>query len=162
MSIDGRQLRNALGHFATGVCIVTASTESGPIGLTINSFASVSLDPPLVLWSLDRASDRAEAFHIAEQFAINVLPEEMKDLSNRLAQKGAHAIPDELLEKEPHGVPVISGALARFVCRVETRHDGGDHVIFIGRVEEFTHVHEGRPLLYYRGAYRSLADVAGA
>jgi flavin reductase (DIM6/NTAB) family NADH-FMN oxidoreductase RutF len=158
MSIDGRQLRNALGHFATGVCIVTAATESGPIGLTINSFASVSLDPPLVLWSLDRASDRAEAFHIIDRFAINVLPEDMKELSTRLATKGAHAVPDDVLVKEPHGVPVIAGALARFVCRIETRHDGGDHVIVVGRVEEFTHVHEGRPLVYYRGAYRALAE----
>lgn len=162
MSIDGRQLRNALGHFATGVCVVTAATDNGPIGLTINSFASVSLDPPLVLWSLDRASDRAEAFHIAERFAINVLPEELKDLSSRLAKKGAHAIPEELLEREPHGIPVIAGALARFVCKVAQRHDGGDHVIFVGLVEEFTHAHEGRPLLFYRGAYRSLADQQGA
>jgi len=158
MSIDGRQLRNALGHFATGVCVVTAATESGPIGLTVNSFASVSLDPPLVLWSLDRASDRAEAFHIVDRFAINVLPEGMKDLSKRLAAKGAHAVPGDVLENEPHGVPVIAGALARFVCRVETRHDGGDHVIMVGRVEEFTHAHEGSPLVYYRGAYRTLAE----
>lgn len=162
MSIDGRQLRNALGHFATGVCVVTAATESGPIGLTINSFASVSLDPPLILWSLDRASDRAEAFHIAERFAINVLPAEMRDLATQLAQKGAHAISPDLLEDEPHGIPVISGALARFVCKVEQRHDGGDHVIFVGLVEEFTHAHEGRPLLYYRGAYRALAEMTGA
>ncbi|MFT3808670.1 MAG: flavin reductase family protein [Micropepsaceae bacterium] len=80
-------------------------------------------------------------------------------LSTQLAKKGAHAVPEEALENEAHGVPVISGALARFVCRVETRHDGGDHVIFVGRVEEFTHAHEGRPLLYYRGAYRALADI---
>ncbi len=159
MSIDGRQLRNALGHFATGVCVVTAATETGPIGLTINSFASVSLDPPLILWSLDRASDRAEAFHIVDRFAVNVLPAEMQELSSRLAKKGAHAVPEEALENEAHGVPVISGALARFVCRVETRHDGGDHVIMVGRVEEFTHAHEGRPLLFYRGAYRSLAEI---
>ncbi len=162
MTIDGRQLRNALGHFATGVCVVTAATETGPIGLTINSFASVSLNPPLVLWSLDRASDRAEAFHIAERFAINVLPEELKDLASSLAKKGAHAIPEGMLENEPHGIPVISGALARFVCKVEQRYDGGDHVIFVGLVEEFTHVHEGRPLLFHRGAFRSLADLKEA
>ncbi len=158
MSIDGRQFRNALGHFATGVCVVTAATDGGPVGLTINSFASVSLDPPLVLWSLDRASDRAEAFHIVDRFAINVLPEELRELSVQLAKKGAHAVPDDALEPEEHGIPVLSGALARFVCTVEARYDGGDHVIMVGRVDSFTHVHEGRPLLYYRGAYRTLAD----
>lgn len=159
MTIDARHFRNALGHFATGVCVVTAATDDGPVGLTINSFASVSLDPPLVLWSLDRASDRAEAFHIVDRFAINVLPQELQYLSTQLAKKGAHAVPADALEEVSHGVPVISGALARFVCRVETRYDAGDHVIFIGRVDEFTHAHEGRPLIYYRGAYRALADV---
>ena len=79
-----------------------------------------------------------------------------------LAKKGAHAIPEGMLENEPHGIPVISGALARFVCKVEQRYDGGDHVIFVGLVEEFTHVHEGRPLLFHRGAFRSLADLKEA
>ena len=98
MTTDIRKLRDALGCFTTGVCVVTAMTDTGPIGLTINSFASVSLDPPLVLWSLDRASDRAEAFHIVDRFAINVLSEEMQAISARLAKKGAHAVPAEALD----------------------------------------------------------------
>jgi flavin reductase (DIM6/NTAB) family NADH-FMN oxidoreductase RutF len=138
---------------------VTAATETGPIGLTINSFASVSLDPPLILWSLDRASDRAEAFHIVDRFAINILSEEMQDLSARLAKKGAHAVPAEALDPGPGEVPVLHGALAQFICTVENRHDGGDHVIFVGRVVQFRHVNELNPLIYYRGKYRSLAEL---
>lgn len=159
MSIDQRQFRNALGCFATGVCIVTADTETGPIGLTINSFASVSLDPPLILWSLDRASDRAAAFHVCDRFAVNVLRDDMKEISSHLAKKGIHAVPEHALSEGPEGVPVIHDALAQFVCVVENRFDGGDHVIFVGRVNHF-HSGEGSPLLYYRGGYRALAGVA--
>ena len=159
MTTDVRKLRDALGCFTTGVCVVTAMTDTGPIGLTINSFASVSLDPPLVLWSLDRASDRAEAFHIVDRFAINVLSEEMQAISASLAKKGAHSVPVEALDPGPHEVPILHGALAQFICSVETRHDGGDHVIFVGRVTEFRHADGPKPLIYYRGKYRSLAEV---
>lgn len=158
MSSDIRLFRNALGCFGTGVCVVTAQTPSGPIGLTINSFASVSLDPQLILWSLDRASDRMEAFHIVDQFAVNVLMEKHKDLAARLAKKGAHAIPEDALDPGPHHVPIIHGALAHFICKVQSRHDGGDHVIFIGRVETFHYEEKGQPLLYYRGGFRTLED----
>ena len=154
-----RLFRNALGCFATGVCVITAKTDNGVVGLTVNSFASVSLDPPLVLWSLDRASDRAEAFHIADYFAVNVLGEEQKELSATLAKKGAHAVPDDLLDPGPHHVPIIHGALAQFICSVEARYDGGDHVIFIGRVQQFHHRDDGTPLVYYRGGYKSLGDA---
>lgn len=159
MSVDHRVFRNALGCFGTGVCIITADTDTGPIGLTVNSFASVSLDPPLILWSLDRASDRLEAFHIVDRFAVNVLGTGQQELATRLAQKGAHAVPEAALGSRPHGVPVIRDAIAHFVCRVEMRQDGGDHIIFIGRVEYFEHTEDGRPLLYYRGRYRDLAEV---
>ena len=159
MTTEIRRLRDALGCFTTGVCVVTAATDTGVIGLTINSFASVSLDPPLVLWSLDRASDRAEAFHIVDRFAINVLSSEMQEISSALAKKGAHAVPPEALDPGPHEVPILHGALAQFICTVENRHDGGDHVIFVGRVTEFRQNDGAGPLIYYRGKYRSLAEV---
>lgn len=155
-TVDSRHFRNALGCFGTGVCVITANTARGPVGLTVNSFASVSLDPPLILWSLDRASDRSEAFHVCDRFAVNVLRDEHRDLATMLAKKGAHDVPPEALEEGPAGVPVVKHALAQFVCRVDQRHDGGDHVIFIGHVEHFGHMEEGRPLIYYRGKYRSL------
>lgn len=158
MSFDVRQFRNALGSFTTGVCVVTAETATGPIGLTINSFASVSLHPPLILWSLDRASDRMDAFQIVDRFAINVLKDEHQELSAQLARKGGHSVPVEALDPGPSHVPVLHGALAQFVCSVETRHDAGDHIIFIGRVETFSYAEDGAPLIYYRGAYRALAE----
>lgn len=159
MSADQRIFRNALGCFGTGVCIITAETPTGPIGLTVNSFASVSLDPPLILWSLDRASDRMEAFHITDRFAVNVLRAGQHDIASQLAKKGAHAIPDGAFDHEPGGLPWIKGALAHFACKVEVRHDGGDHVIFVGRVEHFGHIEDGEPLLYYRGKFRALAEA---
>lgn len=159
MSNEERLFRNALGCFGTGVCVVTAATSSGPIGLTINSFASVSLDPPLILWSLDRASDRMEAFQIVDQFAVNILKDSQKELASRLAKKGAHAVPEDSLDPGPYDVPIIHDALAHFICKVEARHDGGDHVIFIGRVEKFHYEDQGRPLLYYRGGFRTLEEA---
>ncbi len=159
MTLDAREFRNALGCFTTGVCVITAATPTGPIGLTINSFASVSLDPPLILWSLDRKSDRADALQIVDYFAVNILTEAMQETSQILAKKGAHAVPLHMLDPGPHAVPLLHGALAQFICAVETRHDAGDHIIFIGRVERFQHMDEGNPLIYYRGQYRSLAEA---
>ena len=159
MTDETRRLRNALGCFTTGVCVVTAATERGPVGLTINSFASVSLEPPLVLWSLDRASDRADVFQSVERFAINVLSEDMRELSSKLARKGAYGVPEEALDGQAGDVPVLDGTLARFVCTVEARHDGGDHVIVVGRVVSFAYAERGHPLIYYRGHYRALAEV---
>ncbi len=158
MDDRARALRNALGCFATGVCVVTTEGQGGPIGLTINSFASVSLDPPLVLWSLDRGSDTMPDFDAAERFCINVLPDDMKAESQRLSRKGDHRLsPDELVAGT--GYRVLRRALAHFACDVEARHDGGDHVIFVGRVRDFAYRDHGHPLLYYRGRYRGLAPM---
>jgi flavin reductase (DIM6/NTAB) family NADH-FMN oxidoreductase RutF len=160
MSQDSRAFRDALGHFATGVAVVTARDPSGvPLGLTINSFASVSLDPPLVLWSLDRASDRFEAFMKAEYFGVNILGGESQALSHRLSRKGDSCLDGETLSEGPHGVPMLECAIAHFECRVEQRHDGGDHVIFVGRVLDCGHSGHGAPLVYYRGRYRALGEA---
>lgn len=162
MSLDSRALRDALGQFATGVAVVTARTPAGEtVGLTINSFASVSLDPPLILWSLDRSSDRFEAFMQADQFAVNVLSDECLTLSQRLSRKGERHLHGEPLRAGAHDLPLIERALAHFECRVEARHEGGDHVIFVGRVLSFSHNDRRRPLLYYRGRYRALSDGEG-
>jgi flavin reductase (DIM6/NTAB) family NADH-FMN oxidoreductase RutF len=159
MSETSRRFRDALGHFATGVAIVTARGADGaPLGLTVNSFASVSLDPPLVLWSLDRASDRFKAFMRAEYFAVNILGNANRALSQRLARKGEGGLDGEPLREGAHGVPMIESAIANFACRIEHRHDGGDHVIFVGRVLDFAHKAHGNPLVYYRGRYRALDE----
>ncbi len=160
MSQDSRAFRDALGHFATGVAVVTVRDPSGaPLGLTINSFASVSLNPPLVLWSLDRASDRFEAFMKAEYFGVNILGGESQALSHRLSRKGDSCLDGETLRRGPHGVPMLECAIAHFECRVEQRHDGGDHVIFVGRVLDCGHSGHGAPLVYYRGRYRALGEA---
>lgn len=159
MSEHLRSFRDALGHFATGVAIITIKGADGaPIGLTVNSFASVSLDPPLVLWSLDRMSDRFDAFMRAEHYAVNILGDANQALSHRLSRKGEFTLDGEPLRTGAYGVPVLSCAIASFECRIEQRHEGGDHIIFVGRVLDYAHTSHGRPLVYYRGRYRVLAD----
>ena len=159
MSEHLRNFRDALGHFATGVAIITTKGPNGaPIGLTVNSFASVSLDPPLVLWSLDRTSDRFTAFMQAEHYAVNILGDANQTLSHRLSRKGEFTLEGEPVRTGPHGAPMLTCAIASFECRIEHRYEGGDHVIFVGRVLDFSHPSHGRPLVYYRGRYRVLAD----
>jgi len=160
MKQDSRGFRDALGHFATGVAVITTKgPEGAPLGLTVNSFASVSLDPPLVLWSLDRTSDRFEAFMKAEHFGVNILGGESQAVSHRLSRKGEFSLEGETLREGPHGVPMLECAIAHFECRVEQRHGGGDHVIFVGRVLDCGHRAHGAPLVYYRGRYRALGDA---
>jgi flavin reductase (DIM6/NTAB) family NADH-FMN oxidoreductase RutF len=160
MTQDARQFRNALGCFTTGVCIVTAAgRDCGAIGLTINSFASVSLDPPLILWSLDRSSDTLSVFAEVSHFCINVLSDDAAGLSTRLSVKGNHGLRDEVASIGTGGVPILKNALAHFECEVTARHDGGDHIIFVGRVVQFDYDERGRPLVYYRGRYRGLAPL---
>lgn len=161
MSDRSRDFRNALGCFATGVAIVTVKGPLGPIGLTINSFASVSLDPPLVLWSLGRGSDRFQLFSQVSHFGVTILDDTGQKLSTRLSRKGSGDISTETVREGQGGVPVLAHAMAHFECRTETRHDAGDHVILIGRVLDFAHRSHGRPLVYYRGRYRGLAATEG-
>jgi flavin reductase (DIM6/NTAB) family NADH-FMN oxidoreductase RutF len=150
--------RQALGCFATGVTLVTTIDREGqPIAVTVNSFSSVSLEPPLVLFSLARTATRFADFEAAGRFAINVLTAEQRQLSDRFARSG-----QDLLDGVPHrlgahGCPLIEGALATFECRTEARHDGGDHDIFVGAVDAITNAEADEPLLYYCGRYRAVA-----
>ncbi|ABS64495.1 flavin reductase domain protein FMN-binding [Parvibaculum lavamentivorans DS-1] len=157
---DIRKFRNALGWFATGVAVITTRVKGGePFGITVNSFSSVSLDPPLVLWCLDKKSDTLAAFEQATHFTVNVLREEHQDLSARLARKGDHSLAGMDVREGESGSPALAEALAHFECEIEARHDAGDHVIMVGRVVKFDYVEEGRPLLYHRGAYQMLPPV---
>jgi len=159
MSDKSREFRNALGCFATGVTVVTARRPDGtPIGITANSFSSVSLDPPLVLWCIDKTSDTFADFEAAEQFAINVLSAEDMNVSNEMARSGRSALDEHIQGTgEVTGLPVVETALATFECDVEHRHAGGDHVILVGRVLNFTASTDGDPLLYFRGKYATAA-----
>ncbi|MBX3491984.1 MAG: flavin reductase family protein [Parvibaculum sp.] len=157
---DARRFRNALGWFTTGVAVVTTRVGGGePIGITVNSFSSVSLDPPLVLWCLDKKSDTLEAFETATHFTVNVLREEHQEISSRLSRKGDHSLAGLAVVARESGCPALRDALAHFECEIEARHDAGDHVIMIGRVLNFDHAEDGRPLLYHRGGYQMLPPL---
>jgi len=158
--MDGKVFRQALGEFATGVAVITAEGPDGePIGMTMSSFNSVSIDPPLVLFSVDRRAHSLPAMERAKGFAVNVLAREQEDISNRFAR----ALSDKWAEvKRTIGhaqAPLITGALAHFECEPYARHDGGDHVIFVARVLRHA-VRAGAPapLVFFRGRYRDLVD----
>ena len=148
---ETRAFRNALGSFATGVTIVTCNSENGPLGITANSFASVSMDPPLVLWSPARASRRFAAFETAEHFAIHVLNETQQHFCTTFASEGGNFadLPWAPCDK---GVPLIDGCLSRFECTRHAIHDGGDHAIIVGRVTSVTTC-EGMPLVFSKGSF---------
>ncbi len=151
---DARLFRDALGRFATGVAVVTAREEGGgaSVGITVNSFASVSLDPPLVLWSAARASARHRHFVSAAAFAIHVLRADQIDLAKRFSGSGAGF--DGLdLRFNAADVPLIDPVLARFECVTEARHEGGDHTIIIGRVTRFSLSPGQAPLCFFAGGF---------
>lgn len=155
---DPRELRNALGAFATGVCIITTRRADGKReGLTCNSFASVSLNPPMVLWSLARTAVSAPAFRDAEFFAVNVLAADQRELSTHFARSAEDkfAAYGETFTVGLGGVPLLEGACARFECRNQFQNYGGDHIVFIGIVERFA-AFERAPLLFHRGKYGGL------
>ncbi|MDR2261650.1 MAG: flavin reductase family protein [Azoarcus sp.] len=154
---SGREFRSALGRYATGIAVVTLRTPAGELlGLTVNSFNSVSLAPPLVVWSLSSASSSMAAFEASEYYAINVLAAGQQDLSQRFASRGEERFGGLALDEGLGGAPLLPGCCARFECRNATRHTGGDHVVFIGEVERFDY-REDEPLIYFGGAYRRLA-----
>lgn len=157
MSLDGRELRNALGRFATGVTIVTAVAEDQrPMGMTANSFSSVSLDPPLVLWSLQTTSDVYDVFAGPKYFNINILSTEQQAQSNQYAKKTQHELMSSDFRPGKYGAPVIRNALVTFECELETTHPGGDHLIIVGRVLDMHERPSGEPLLFYAGRYQEL------
>lgn len=146
---DPRLLRNAFGRFATGVTVVTTGTVEGPIAITANSFSSVSLDPPLVLWSIGRHSRRFDAFANSSHYAIHVLADHQADLCWRFSKSGSDFSNLDLSWNE-HGVPLLPQALARFECSVADRFAAGDHMILLGRVLDLE-TQEGAPLLFAGG-----------
>jgi flavin reductase (DIM6/NTAB) family NADH-FMN oxidoreductase RutF len=152
-SFDARDLRNALGTFATGVAIITTCDAAGRLrGLTGNSFSSVSLDPPLVLWSLSCAAPSLPAFREATHFGVNVLGQEHRELSRRFAGAQPDKFDGVPFTLGQYGVPLLDGAAAHFECRIVDRYYGGDHEIFLGRVERYAY--ERKPtLLFCHGAY---------
>ena len=152
-AFDATQFRQALGAFATGVTIVTTRDAAGnDIGLTANSFNSVSLNPPLVLWSLSRKARSHAAFIESEYFAVHILAADQEALSARFATAGADKFESLTFARGAGGVPLLESCAARFVCRRAYRYEGGDHEIFVGEVVAFEHFPKS-PLIFQRGRY---------
>lgn len=152
-----RDFRRALGSFATGITVITAVGRDGqPLGMTISSFNSVSLDPPLILWSLSLASPSLEAFRSASHYAVNVLSADQEDLSNRFASRSGNRFADVATRPGLAGVPLIEGCCAWFECTQHAHYAGGDHLIFVGYVEQFEQDANVAPLIFHGGNYRRL------
>jgi flavin reductase (DIM6/NTAB) family NADH-FMN oxidoreductase RutF len=149
-----RPFRDALGRFATGVAVITTEAPTGPMGFTANSFASLSMDPPLVLWSPARSSQRFPVYAAAETFAIHILAETQMDWATRFVRGGA-GFDGLTMARNDEGVPVLPGALARFDCTRHAEFDGGDHLIIVGRVLRCA-VTDGTPLVFARGRYGTI------
>ncbi|SOC06722.1 flavin reductase family protein [Rhodobacter maris] len=157
-----RLLRDALGRFATGVTVITAREQGSgdPIGITVNSFASVSLDPALVLWSAARSSMRHRHFAAAPAFAIHVLGAGQTDLAKRFSTSSGPGFEGLEARLNAQAVPLLEGCLARFECETEATHEGGDHTIIIGRVARFTLAHQGAPLCFFAGRFGGFTPSA--
>lgn len=158
---DVRDLRAALGGFATGVAIVTTCAENGDwVGLTINSFGSVSLEPPLVLWSLDLKSPSLPWFEKATHYAVNVLAAEQEELSNRFASRVADKFAGLDCIEGLAGVPLLPGCLSWFECALDATYPAGDHLILLGHIDRYAHDKTRRPsdaLVFQGGGYRRIA-----
>lgn len=157
VDLEPRALRNLFGTYPTGVAIVTTrSAEGRSVGLTINSFASLSLDPPLILWSLVNHSPNLEVFRDCSHFAVNILSSEHEELARRFASP---AVPDKFAEvavhETPEGLPVIEGAVATLVCAHDHSRHAGDHLLMIGRVVR-TDSQAGTPLVFHAGRFTAL------
>jgi flavin reductase (DIM6/NTAB) family NADH-FMN oxidoreductase RutF len=151
--IDPRDFRNALGTYATGVTIITAAGSDGkPVGITCNSFASVSLNPPLVLWSLVLYSSSLSVFQNASHFAVHVLGASQQALANKFAKSSDDKFVGVDWKPGLGGAPLLAESVAIFQCRAANRYYGGDHVIFLGAVEAYSY-NPNEPLLFARGSY---------
>lgn len=154
--IEPAGFRRLLGHFVTGVTVVSTTDPSGrPVGMTVSSLASVSLAPPLLLICIDQAATVHDTLVDAAHFAVNVLREGQVDLARRFAESGNGRADDAAWRPSAGGAPILDGVLAWIRCERTAVHPGGDHSIIVGRVLEGAHT-EGTPLLHYRGGYRTL------
>ncbi|MDB5970354.1 MAG: hypothetical protein JWQ90_2804 [Hydrocarboniphaga sp.] len=152
-NIDAKLFRQALGAFTTGVTIVTTVDEAGnDVGVTANSFNSVSLDPPMVLWSIGRSSTNINTFIAARHFAVHVLASDQDTLASQFSKRGVDRFAGLQLERGPGGIPLLDGCTARFQCRMAFQYEGGDHLILVGEVLEFDH-YEREPLVFKGGRY---------
>ena len=152
-TINAARYRQVLGHFATGVTVVTTATDGQPAGLAVNSFTSVSLAPPLVAFCVARTSSTWPRIQAVGAFCVNILSEDQEDLCRVFATSGADKFRGVGWRPAESGAPILGGALAWIDCSIESEHPAGDHLIVVGRVRELGVAREGRPLVFYRGGY---------
>ena len=153
---DSKQFRESLGAFVTGVTIVTTSTvKNERVGMTVNSFNSVSLDPPLVLWSIGRDSNCFNAFIDSQSFAVHVLTKNQEALSNKFAQTGINKFENIVCNTGLNGIPILPDFSVCFQCTTRNLYDGGDHVIIVGQVESIQNKNQ-EPLVFYKGSYLTI------
>jgi flavin reductase (DIM6/NTAB) family NADH-FMN oxidoreductase RutF len=158
MPIDKTELRRVMGHFPTGVTVVTTVSKAGKLyGLTANSFTSVSLVPPLVLVCVDKRAESYQCFEESKCYTVNFLADDQEDLSRRFATTGVDKFEGVGYRMGANQAPILNGVLAYLECKVVGAYDGGDHTIYVGEIEQ-ADTREAKPLLFYRGGYRSLAD----
>jgi len=158
MAIDPTTFRQALGQFGSGVTVVTTrSPEGQPLGLTVTAFCSVSLEPPLVLVSVDARAEANASFRSSGIFSVSILAEGQAPVSRHFARPGAEKFTRVALETGQNGLPLVADALAHLECAVRSAHPEGDHILYVGEIRRIA-VRPGRPLLYHRGAYRRLGE----
>lgn len=157
-----RRLRHVLGHFATGLTVITASTEDGPAGLTCQSFSSLSLEPALVTFSPARTSTTWPLLRAEGRFTVNILPAEHQHLAAQFARSGTDKFAGVNHSPSPLGSPILDQALAWVDCELQQEYDGGDHTIVVAAVRALSARAEAEPLLFYKGDYVSLRSRAGA
>ena len=158
MPIEKNQLRQVMGHFATGVTIITTVNKEGQLhGLTANAFTSVSLEPPLLLISVDKKAESWPAFEESKVFTVNILGDDQEGLSRKFAVSGGNKFEGVAYRRGANGAAILEGALAFIECTLYAAYEGGDHSLYLGEIQEAA-VREGKPLVFFRGGYRNLGD----
>lgn len=158
MAIERNELRRVMGHFATGVTVITTRSQDGqPYGLTANAFSSVSLEPPLLLVCVDKKAESYPFFEQSKVFTVNILADDQEALSRRFAVSGGAKFEGVAYHMGANGAPILESSLAYIECTLYASYDGGDHTIYLGEVQQAETV-ERKPLLFYRGGYRELGD----
>ena len=154
--MDSREIRDIIGHFATGVTVVTTRDGAGsPFGLTVNAFTSLSLNPPLVVVCIDKAAQCYSCFEESKVFAVNVLSEDQEELSRRFATKGIEKFGEIKWHRGENNVPLLDGSIGTIECKIVNSYEGGDHTIYLGEIVS-ANATEDRPLLFFKGKYHRL------
>ena len=162
MTIDPIELRRVMGHFATGVTVITTKDTQGvPYGLTANAFMSLSLAPPLALISIDKTAQCYGSFDASKVFTVNFLSDEQEDISRRFATKGVDKFAGLEWHEGSNGAAILDGVIGHVECQVRQSYDGGDHTLIVGEIVR-VEASGGRPLLFFQGKYQRLAFPHGS